>query len=108
MYQIHEHFKSTIARQPKRLQAIELADEEDVFNLHACGGPETWLSRRLSYDDYVSREASETLPETQDNAVEILRWNSVFGMDVSACMMRKNPVCVDVPAADWSWCADPL
>ena len=110
MYQTNEQFESTIASQRRPLQAKEAraAYEEDEFDVEPCDNPRGWLSRRLNYHDYAMDEILETLPAVQDDKFEMSRWNSVFGMDLSACIMQKNPIRIDMPPGDWSWCADPL
>jgi hypothetical protein len=112
MYQTNEQFDSTMASRRGRLQAREAraAYEADEFDLEASGNPQAWLSRRPDYYNPATVEALETLPATQKDTFEMSRWNLIFDMDLSACMMQKNPLSlyIDMPPDDWSWCADPL
>ena len=110
MYQTNEQFDSTMASRRGRLQAKEAraAYEVDEFDLEPSENPQAWLSRRLGYYNPATDETLETLPVTQEDTFEMSIWNSVFDMDPSACMMQKNPLYIDMPPDDWSWCADPL
>ena len=109
MYQTNEQFDSTIASQHSPLQTKEdrAAYEEAEFDFEPCVNPEAWLSRRLNYIEYPTDETLETRPASSEDNFEMARWSSVFGLNLSSCMMRKNPISIDMPPDDWSWCADP-
>jgi hypothetical protein len=110
MYQTHEQFESTIASQHSALQTKEAraAYDEGEFDFEPCVNPAAWLSRRLNYIEYPTDEILETRSASPEDNSEMARWSSVFGMNLSACMMQNNPTCIDMPPDDWSWCADPL
>ena len=109
MYQTHEQFDSAIASRHSGLQTKEAraAYEEGEFDFEPCVNPEAW-SGRLNHLEYPPDEILETRPASSEDNSEMARWSSVFGMNLSACMMQKNPICIDMPPDDWSWCADPL
>lgn len=110
MYQTHEHFESTIASQHSPLQTKEAsaAYDEGEFDFEPCVNPEAWLSPRLNYIEYSTHETLETRPASLEDNSEMARWSSVFGMNLSVCMMQNNAIHIDMPPDDWSWCADPL
>jgi hypothetical protein len=111
MYQVNE-FESAIASQPSPLQAkvAKVTYKKRPFNLEPRSDREAWLSRRLNYiRTYRSTdEFFEPRQAAQEDTSEMVRWGSVFGVNLSACMMQKNLVYIDMPSDDWSWCADPL
>ena len=110
MYQTNEQFESTISSQRSRLQTKEgrAAYEEGEFDFEPAVNPEAWLSRRLNYIEYPAYETLETRPTSPEDNSEMARWSSVYGVNLGAGMMQKNPIYIDIPADDWFWCADPL
>jgi hypothetical protein len=110
MHQTHEQLESTIGPRHIAMQTEEARAgyEAGEFDFEPCVNPEAWLSRRLNYIEYPTDETLETRPASPEDNSEMARWSSVFGMNLSACMMQKNPICIDMPPDDWSWCADPL
>ena len=109
MYQTHE-VESTNPSQLSGLQTkkARAAYDEDEFDFEPSVNPAAWLSRRLNYQEYPADEILETRPASPEDNSEMARWSSIFGMNLNACMMQKNPICIDMPPDDWSWCADPL
>jgi hypothetical protein len=112
MHQTHEQFESTIGSRHSAMQTKKsrAGYEEGEFDFEPCVNPEAWLAPRLNYLEYPTHEILETRPASLEDNSEMARWSSVFGMDLSACMMQKNPLSlyIDMPPDDWSWCADPL
>ena len=110
MYQTNEQCELTIASHGSPLRAKEATAsyEEDVLDFEPCADPEAWLSRRVNYVEYARDEILETPPVAREDMFEMSRWNSVFGMNPSASITQKNPIRIEMPAKDWSWCADPL
>jgi hypothetical protein len=111
MYQVNE-FESAIASQRSSLQGkvAKVTHKEREFDFEPRLEREAWLSRRLNYiRTYRSTdEFLELRQTTQEDTSEMVRWGSVFGVNLGTCMMQKNLVYIDMPSDDWSWCADPL
>ena len=111
MYQVNV-FESAIASQPSPLQAkvAKIIHKEREVDFEPRLEREAWLSRRLNYirTHRSTDEFLESRQAAREDTFEMVRWGSVFGVNLSACMMQKNLVYIDMPSDDWSWCADPL
>ena len=110
MYQTNEPFELTLTSDRGPLQAKETTAsyEEDEFEFEPSVHAGAWLSGRLSYIDSATDQTLQLPSAAPEDTFEMSRWNSVFGMTLSACMTQKNPVRIEMPLNDWCWCADPL
>jgi hypothetical protein len=110
MYQTNEQFEPAIASQRSPLQTKEATPsyEEDGFDSEPCTDFRAWLSGRLSCIEYATDQTLKIPPTAPEYTFEMSRWNSVFGINLSASMTQKNPIRIELPQRDWSWCADPL
>jgi hypothetical protein len=111
MYQLNE-FESAIASQRSSLQGkvAKVTYKEREVEFEPRLEREDWLSHHLNYiRTYRSTdEFLELRQAAHEDTSEMVRWDSVFGVNLSTCMMQKNLVYIDMPSDDWSWCADPL
>ena len=108
MYQSNEPFELIVASRRNLLQIKQApaSYEDDEFNLKRCTDPEA--SDRLIYIGYAREEIVETRPAAPGDTFEMSKWNSVFGMDLSACLTQNTAICIEMPPKDWAWCSDPL
>jgi hypothetical protein len=109
MYQTNEQFESTITSQRGSLQGKEAraAYDEYHFDIEPSVDSGEWFSRPVSYKEYDTEEVIEIPTAALEDTSGICAWSSVFGIDLSACGIQ-NPIDIDMPPDDWSWCADPL
>jgi hypothetical protein len=71
---------------------------------------DTYLQRRLNHlrtcpSSDTPQESKQASDQNGPRVVDCGGWSSVFW---ATSETQKNPICVEMPADHWSWCANPI
>lgn len=71
---------------------------------------DTYLQRRLNHlrtcpSSDTPQESKQASDQNGPRVVDCGGWSSVFWATGET---QKNPICVEMPADHWSWCANPI